>query len=307
MLAHQLSAQPPSTKSTSETIRIVNGDYLMGGLPPKSPLSFTGRLLQSANTSSRPRRRSKRRSGRDCTQIGPQSQEPIFSVWSSVESSLGQQSSTPVQLCVNRSLPDPSPPHMKVAGNSDDLFCTPDLSGVTFESPPSVKDQSFGSLYTKAPASSGPIRSRYNSWDSSNGNDVANKSCLPSFRRQKIVSADVASVGNASDTLVMTGDFGGPISGRDLHEKAKAVLNAGNYDEAIIMFEAIQKAQEDRFGVFHPSVGAAIHNVAVVRLRMGQAHVAEELFEQAVSIRRKVLGNKHLDLAVSNTNMDRCW
>ena len=121
----------------------------------------------------------------------------------------------------------------------------------------------------------------------------------PLFRRKKVMSADVASVGNASDTLVAIGESGGRISGRELHEKAKAVLNAGNYNRAILMFEALQKAQIDRFGECHSSVGAATHNVAVVRLRMGQAKVAEELFEEAVAIRRKVLGNNHLDLAVS--------
>jgi len=115
------------------------------------------------------------------------------------------------------------------------------------------------------------------------------------------MSADVASVGNASDTtvVIMIGEFDGRISGRDLHEKAKRVLNAGQYEDAILMFEAIQKAQVGRFGEAHPSVGAAMHNVAVVRLRMGQAAMAERLFEDAVAIRRTVLGDDHLDLAVS--------
>ena len=191
---------------------------------------------------------------------------------------------------------------MNVAGNADDFFCTPDLSSVTFESP---MDRPLGSIdFNAAVSSAGPSHRRSGSWDSSEGYEGGNKSCLPSFRRQKVMSADVASVGNASDTLVMMGDLGGKISGRELHEKAKAVLNAGNYGQAIVMFEAIEKAQMDRFGHVHPSVGAATHNVAVVRLRMGQADVAEELFEQAVAIRRKVLGDEHLDLAVSGTHFD---
>jgi hypothetical protein len=192
---------------------------------------------------------------------------------------------------------------MKVAGNADDIVGTPDLTSVTFESSASNIDHPLGSIDTNA-AVSAEVRSPHsNSWDSSDGYEGATKSCLPFFRRPKVMSADVASVGNASDTLVMMGEFGARISGRELHEKAKAELNAEIYDQAIIMFEALQKAQVDRFGEFHPSVGAATHNVAVVRLRMGQADVAEELFERAVAIRRTVLGDDHLDLAVS---LDQC-
>ena len=204
----------------------------------------------------------------------------------------------PLKLTTIRSLVDPSPEHMNVAGNADDFFCTPDLSSVTFESP---MDRPLGSIDFNAAASAGPSHRRSgSSRDASEGSyyEGGNMSCLPTFRRQKVMSADVASVGNASDTLVVIGELGGKMSGRDLHEKAKAVLNAGNYDQAIVMFEAIEKAQRNRFGDVHPSVGAATHNVAVVRLRMGQADVAEELFEQAVAIRRKVLGDEHLDLAV---------
>lgn len=109
--------------------------------------------------------------------------------------------------------------------------------------------------------------------------------------------ADVASVSNASDTAVPI--KGQRISGRELHETAKTVLNNGDLEQAVVMFEAIQKAQTDRFGEFHPSVGAAMHNVGVVRLRMGQHESAEDLLSRAVEIRRAVLTEDHLDLAVS--------
>jgi tetratricopeptide (TPR) repeat protein len=120
------------------------------------------------------------------------------------------------------------------------------------------------------------------------------------FRRQKVMCADVASVSNASDTAVPI--KGQRISGRELHETAKTVLNNGDLKQAVAMFEAIQKAQLERFGECHPSVGAAMHNVGVVRLRMGQHERAEELLLRAVEIRREVLTDDHLDLAVSS-----CW
>ena len=110
--------------------------------------------------------------------------------------------------------------------------------------------------------------------------------------------ADVASVSNASDTAVPI--KGQRISGRELHETAKTVLNNGDLEQAVVMFEAIQKAQLERFGECHPSVGAAMHNVGVVRLRMGQHERAEELLLRAVEIRREVLTGDHLDLAVSS-------
>jgi hypothetical protein len=110
--------------------------------------------------------------------------------------------------------------------------------------------------------------------------------------------ADVASVSNASDTVVSTVEKG-RITGRELHETAKEVLNDGDCEQAVAMFESILKAQTERFGEEHSSVGAAMHNVGVVRLRMEEHETAEQILVQAVTIRRKVLGNDHLDLAVS--------
>ena len=157
-----------------------------------------------------------------------------------------------------------------------------------------------------------------NSWDSNGGVDlnttsseaagIATKTCLAVpkvLRRQRVMVADVASVGNASDTLVSifetnNGKGRGRITGRELHETAKAAMNEGDYEEALQMFDAILQAQLSRFGgEEHSSVGAALHNVGVVQLRIGQPMKAEEAFIRALAIRRKVLETDHLDLAVS--------
>ena len=136
---------------------------------------------------------------------------------------------------------------------------------------------------------------------------IATKSCLAVpkiLRRQRVMAADVASVGNASDTLVSIfethdGKGHGRITGRELHETAKAAMNEGDYEQALQMFEAILQAQLSRFGSEeHSSVGAALHNVGVVRLRIGQPKKAEEAFVRSLTIRRKVLETDHLDLAV---------
>jgi hypothetical protein len=182
--------------------------------------------------------------------------------------------------------------------DSDDLSSVADFSMVSFEkthSPTSVADP-FKNIDRNKRS-----HRKAHSWDSSDSyQHSGGKTCLhvpKVFRRQKVMCADVASVSNASDTVISIEK--GRITGRELHENAKAVLNAGDYDRAVGMFEALQKAQIERFGEDHSSVGAAMHNVGVVRLRMGQHETAGHILCRAVEIRRKVLGDDHLDLAVS--------
>jgi len=165
-------------------------------------------------------------------------------------------------------------------------------------------------LHNKTSTSSagGKGHRRSNSWSSNmfdgweekdeNGDGPPSKTCMPNiFKRsakKKIPCADVASVGNASDTILETG-----ASGREMHEAAKVALNAGDFVTARNMFMAIQRAQLDRFGQDHPSVGAAMHNVGVVQLRMGHHQDAERTLQRAVSVRRGVFGSSHLDVAAT--------
>lgn len=129
-------------------------------------------------------------------------------------------------------------------------------------------------------------------------------------RRGKIASTDVASVGNYSDTLVSVTFISDDsvdaletqrhrFSGRDLHESAKQCLNRGDYVQALDYFTAILDAQVSRFGHWHPSVGAAMHNVGVCRSRMQQHKEAAELFRSAVEIRTSTLGPSHIEVAAS--------
>jgi hypothetical protein len=112
-----------------------------------------------------------------------------------------------------------------------------------------------------------------------------------SQNNRKVSAMDVASVGNASDTMVVpdhhhhrypSSSTSSPhqnpnnstttpnnsmmiaVATRDLHEKAKLAFNAANYHEALPLFESILSAQVRRFSsTLHPSVGAAMHNVGV--------------------------------------------
>jgi hypothetical protein len=108
-------------------------------------------------------------------------------------------------------------------------------------------------------------------------------------RRNKVCAVDVASVGNASDTLISVHDHHSDdssssqhqkyhqdnhhrqqqhVSGRDLHETAKIAFNAGQYKKALPLFESILASQARRFTWYHPSVGAALHNVGVRTLSL---------------------------------------
>ena len=138
---------------------------------------------------------------------------------------------------------------------------------------------------------------------------VGTKSCLGGgkhllfrrSRRQKVHCADVASVSNASDTsvvLVVGTTTATKITGRELHELAKSKVNQGEYAAAVQMFDAIYKAQVERFGAYHCSTGAALHNVGVVCLRMAGGDAlerAEHVLLQAVAIRRHVLLQENED------------
>jgi len=232
---------------------------------------------------------------------------------------------------------DPSPIHLTVDTDTDDFSNAEHFSLLSFEksikgNPNLCLSESTSSDFTNRSnsgrrASDARNRQRQHrrsyrqiySWDSSTALDlntasslaaagISTKSCLAVpkvLRRERVMAADVASVGNASDTLVSivetnNGKGRGRITGRELHETAKASMNEGDYQQALQMFEAILRAQLERFGSEeHSSVGAALHNVGVVRLRIGEHLKAEEAFVRALTIRRNVLESDHLDLAAT--------
>lgn len=207
----------------------------------------------------------------------------------------------------DHTLEDPCPDHLNFADADDLSNLESSLADFSVEidtissSRPSTE---MASMAIGSPTNSSSRHRKSRSWDSSDCYQASSssKSCLPVpalFRRTKgkVMCAEVASVSNASDTMVPIQR--GSFSGREIHEYAKVALNAGNYSEAISMFEAIQAAQVQRFGENHPSVGSAMHNVGVVRFRMQQYEEAEAVLARAVEIRRVVLDCDHLDLASS--------
>jgi hypothetical protein len=157
----------------------------------------------------------------------------------------------------------PPPPPLLIEEKSEppshlQLASSEDLSFADF----SAMEDSLDYCYEQNPNNtslSGFLEESPDSLNNSNSNHI-NGSATNNHRRsqqRKVNAVDVASVGNASDTMVHN------MATRDLHEKAKMAFNAADYNEALPLFESILSAQLRRFSTLHPSVGAAMHNVGV--------------------------------------------
>jgi tetratricopeptide (TPR) repeat protein len=134
------------------------------------------------------------------------------------------------------------------------------------------------------------------------GNNIGvRKSQQQHQERPKSISFDLASVSHASETGIVVPHANGSqrLTGRQLHDMAKAALSQGDYPKALSMFQSILQAQHQRFGRDHPSVGAAMHNVGVVQLRMGQPEQAQVILEEAAAIRREMLGPNDMEVAAT--------
>ena len=214
--------------------------------------------------------------------------------------------STPTSTEVVQSLSSPrSPPKMSRNGsnqNLDDRPCDDD-DFASFMPEFSLIEQR---THIDEEGLSPTTGSRHNQDILGHSGGARTKTCMPGgfFWRakgsRKVVAQDIASVA-ASDTMISLCSKV-RMSGRDLHEAAKALNNAGEYARSIEFFDQLREAQLQRFGQMHPSVGAAIHNVAVVHLRMGSHAKAEKLFAEAVMIRKETLGDDQLEVAVSSSN-----
>ncbi len=80
-----------------------------------------------------------------------------------------------------------------------------------------------------------------------------------------------------------------------------------DFEEALHLFHQILEAKRMKYGArAHASVGAALHNIAAVHLRAKQFQRALIVSTEALFVRRKALGNNHLDVAVSCLQLNLC-
>ena len=317
---------PPSYSIKAKNLKSMAPNHL----PPKSPASISGRRLLSSVRGSSRRRSSSRSSSRGRGRRRSKSRSRRENSSRSVSDTSSEHSSASESECASSPrIADPSPIHLTVETDTDDLSNSEHFSQLSFEKSTQeenpLSDSNSQASHERRTSDRPNLFRKHRrfqrrcSWDSNSYDDldsvaaaaagIGTKTCLAVprvLRRQRVMTADVASVGNASDTLVSivettNGKGRGRITGRELHETAKAAMNEGDYEEALQMFEALLNAQLARFGSEdHSSVGAALHNVGVVRLRIGDAEEAEEAFLRALAIRRNILEPNDLDLAVSD-------
>ena len=80
----------------------------------------------------------------------------------------------------------------------------------------------------------------------------------------------------------------------------------GDFDEALLTFQKIQRSQREKRGEVHYLVGSALHNVGVVQLWAGRCHEALRSFRGASRIRFQSLRADHPALAVSFSDESGC-
>lgn len=86
---------------------------------------------------------------------------------------------------------------------------------------------------------------------------------------------------------------------RTIHVAAVNFFKRGRYSEALHLLDIVLDVQRTRNGHVHEDVGAALHNVGIVELRLGEHYKALQAFEEAVRVRKAALGRDHPHVAVS--------
>jgi tetratricopeptide (TPR) repeat protein len=79
--------------------------------------------------------------------------------------------------------------------------------------------------------------------------------------------------------------------------------SAGDYAEARALHERSRQIAADFFGEDHPSVSAALVNLATIDYESGDYARARSAFEQAIEIRERSLGPEHPDVATALKNL----
>ena len=86
---------------------------------------------------------------------------------------------------------------------------------------------------------------------------------------------------------------------RTIHAAAVHFFRRGRNIEALHLLEIVLDTQRKRNGLIHEDVGAALHNVGIIELKLGKHDKALEAFEEAVRVRKSSLGHDHPHVAVS--------
>ena len=90
---------------------------------------------------------------------------------------------------------------------------------------------------------------------------------------------------------------------KTIHYGACNFFKRGRYSEALHLLEIVVDVQRAKNGPVHEDVGAALHNVGIAELRLGENYKALQAFEEAVRVRKGSLGRDHPQVAMSLVKM----
>eukprot|EP00978_Attheya_sp_CCMP212_P019484 scaffold54641_cov63-Attheya_sp.AAC.3 len=96
---------------------------------------------------------------------------------------------------------------------------------------------------------------------------------------------------------------GRKLSGREVYTLAKSCFKRNELAKALSLFDEILTAHTAKFGPEHASVGAALHNIGVVRINSNKFDLAEPVLTEAVRVRKIALGAVHVDVAASEVKL----
>jgi tetratricopeptide (TPR) repeat protein len=84
-----------------------------------------------------------------------------------------------------------------------------------------------------------------------------------------------------------------------IHELASACLEKGEFDRSLSWFRILLDHYKAEHGELHQNIGATLHNIGIVQMRLEQYDEALLSFQKAVRVRRGSIGRDHADVATS--------
>jgi CHAT domain-containing protein len=84
-----------------------------------------------------------------------------------------------------------------------------------------------------------------------------------------------------------------------LYQRSITLRDAGNYDEALLLFERVIETRKRILGPDDRDLAAALHELAVLHYYKGDYPEAETLSNRALAIQEKILGPNHPEVAAS--------
>ena len=90
---------------------------------------------------------------------------------------------------------------------------------------------------------------------------------------------------------------------KQLQEKVASLVADKNWDDALLAATECREAVDDLTGQTHPAYGSALNNLALVYKSIGDLEPAAALYEDALSVYRRVYGDVHPSPAMAMHNM----